>query len=614
MAGASGSWIPEKTWQQWWNESLTKNLLWDPVVSVSSLAGDAFSGELPMYEADPLTGEVQSSQEIMDRSMEAAGLLGAGTLVAPAGGLGLAVGGASAKKMPSFWQKWKEKKYTPKAKSGEMPWSMDDVSSFIPPDFDADDISNFKKYAAEINFLSPSALTKFLSKDIGSADATLDELDQLLLKLTGSEEQATAKMGHLDEIEAMDAFPAVGDTSGNLVWTGKKWESIIGSEADTLDKAFWEFDKQFMKAKQAKLAADPLEQVPFYSWEGKPEKVTISQIQAMPPEEFSAWKKAAQASGGAGLSKDNPLKADPLVPKPFNPAIIEGGKASSKSSEAMELAVKSGLVPNWANDFSSVASQGVMDSIGKLLKASPDEAPEWIETVVNSTIKQSGKDKYTLNNLLDYVVGHKISPLTEKLWDPRPPFTESIERRALQAKDETFTNMLDRGMSPEVLYIGRRTPRAELQVPEFKSEQAFFAASDPRVAKEYGKYIYPVHMKMENPLVKDWKGQGYDSQDMKNLIEDAIGAGHDSAVIRSIMDIGPPGPQDQFLAFPPSRTGNDTWPLRSIWAKFDPKKKGLSDLLAGLAGGSAAVGLTAEDETQAQADRLKELAAKLPQY
>lgn len=150
------------------------------------------------------------------------------------------------------------------------------------------------------------------------------------------------------------------------------------------------------------------------------------------------------------------------------------------------------------------------------------------------------------------------------------------------------------GFKPDVYYRGDRGKYSSFRDPRGKDyEKAVFFSPNAEIAKAYGKYLYPVHLKMQNPYDVDWlswklqqpdtlrgdESRGYSTMAMDAVIETAKRLGHDSVVVRGIEDVGSSLPQDQIMVFSDNQ-------IRSIWAKFDPAKAHLSDLLAGLAGGA----------------------------
>lgn len=135
----------------------------------------------------------------------------------------------------------------------------------------------------------------------------------------------------------------------------------------------------------------------------------------------------------------------------------------------------------------------------------------------------------------------------------------------------------------ETLLRGSRYPTDQFLDPSMKEDETgmFFAPAEPNVqrgldlADHYGRYIYPVVTRAQDPLERDFGGQGY-GQWMNDFINEARAGGHDLAIARNMHDVG--GLQDQHIVFDPKI-------IRSIYAKFDPERMGENNLLAAEATG-----------------------------
>lgn len=96
--------------------------------------------------------------------------------------------------------------------------------------------------------------------------------------------------------------------------------------------------------------------------------------------------------------------------------------------------------------------------------------------------------------------------------------------------------------------------------------------------------VYPVHLRPENPMLIDKRGQGYG--DITKSLQKAKDQGHDSVVFYDIRD--PRLDSTHVVMFDPSK-------IRSTNAIFDPEKINSRDLLAGF-GALGAAGLSMEQE------------------
>ena len=89
-----------------------------------------------------------------------------------------------------------------------------------------------------------------------------------------------------------------------------------------------------------------------------------------------------------------------------------------------------------------------------------------------------------------------------------------------------------------------------------------------------GPNIMPVLLKMENPLIHDYKGGSYRDYSYSKLCREAKKGGYDSVIMRNTVDGGPE--TDVYVVFKPEQ-------IRSANAAFDPDKAGSTDILASVA-------------------------------
>jgi hypothetical protein len=115
-----------------------------------------------------------------------------------------------------------------------------------------------------------------------------------------------------------------------------------------------------------------------------------------------------------------------------------------------------------------------------------------------------------------------------------------------------------------------------------KNEPGIFSATDPRVANAYatgnkGAQVIPLYSLAKNVKVVDWPTETgtseYNGAGMQKVLKQALSEGHDAVHIKNIRDIGPSGPQEQYVNFHPNQ-------LRSVNAVFNPKYKDSPNLLA----------------------------------
>lgn len=116
-----------------------------------------------------------------------------------------------------------------------------------------------------------------------------------------------------------------------------------------------------------------------------------------------------------------------------------------------------------------------------------------------------------------------------------------------------------------------------------------------------GQNVVPVHLKLKNPLVHDFKGEHYREVSYNELMQKAKDEGHDGVIFKNTFDPGhkwgpdEENPQDIVAVFKPEQ-------IRSVNAKFDPKKKGsgnILDSLGPIAVGAGAATLAASNDALA---------------
>jgi hypothetical protein len=108
-----------------------------------------------------------------------------------------------------------------------------------------------------------------------------------------------------------------------------------------------------------------------------------------------------------------------------------------------------------------------------------------------------------------------------------------------------------------------------------------------------GGNVMPVALRYKNPMVYDFEGKAYREQTYSDLIDQALGGGHDALILKNTFDPGggPAKLVDVGVVFDPSQ-------IRSTNAAFDPMRRNESDILAGLLPAS----LLADPETRRKLD------------
>jgi len=94
--------------------------------------------------------------------------------------------------------------------------------------------------------------------------------------------------------------------------------------------------------------------------------------------------------------------------------------------------------------------------------------------------------------------------------------------------------------------------------------------------KGQGNNIIPVKLKLENPLIYDFKGNSFRDITYDNLLKEAKSKGHDGVIFRNTYDgigIRDNKKTDVYVVFEPEQ-------IRSRFATFDPEKTGSKNILA----------------------------------
>jgi hypothetical protein len=212
---------------------------------------------------------------------------------------------------------------------------------------------------------------------------------------------------------------------------------------------------------------------------------------------------------------------------------------------------------------------GAEDRLKTHIRNNPDQALKNVEQL-----------KQSIQSVEDILSGKK----TEKY--PRP-------RDYLESKLADYKKYLS---DSEKLssYVGRKEweyNRDALQ-RQYDEIKGLVEAGD-----NLGSNVNPVHLKMENPYVHDYKGADYRDEKYADIMKKAKELGHDSVVFKNTYD-----PvfshnrvkQDIVAVFEPNQ-------IRSKFAAFDPAKKDSSNLSAALAGVGIGAGAMATKSNEAQA-------------
>jgi hypothetical protein len=156
----------------------------------------------------------------------------------------------------------------------------------------------------------------------------------------------------------------------------------------------------------------------------------------------------------------------------------------------------------------------------------------------------------------------KYTEMARKQWEEKGTDSPFFKRWFGGSK------VVDEQGKPLVVYHGTQSPDFDsfMETKVKEQERGFFFSPDPKVASLYSGYhetfpsdriggVVPAYLKMENPLIHDFKGGKYGRGD---VIQQAMRDGHDGVIFRNHYDAG--GVQDQYAVFSPdqikSATGN----------------------------------------------------------
>jgi hypothetical protein len=157
---------------------------------------------------------------------------------------------------------------------------------------------------------------------------------------------------------------------------------------------------------------------------------------------------------------------------------------------------------------------------------------------------------------------------------------------------------VEAGFNPNYTFTrgGSGKRRTELADPSTKrQERGIFFAENPKIAKEYhtgaaGAPMFEYVARPQSPAVIDLGGQGYDSETMHRILENARAKGHDLVVVSNVIDIGSGKPQNQIVVLDPKI-------VRYPSAQFDPDKFHINDMTAAIVGAAGAGAAVTSQET-----------------
>ncbi len=249
----------------------------------------------------------------------------------------------------------------------------------------------------------------------------------------------------------------------------------------------------------------------------------------------------------------------------------------------------------FASDPSTAGDYAELSPARNVLRAKATEAESWkpVEDAYNKLVDKYGlkwKTSKQIQELRDSGTGEAILKHGEiKEVPDNDPLLKEYESARQAAVD--YENSLTPLTSSEkfdienqIYSLKRLTPKA---IKENKNKlTALQKRLDQSTAlieqKNYGQNVIPVHLKMENPYVHDFKSTGYRDESYASIMTKAKKAGHDSVIFKNTYDPANPEnriKQDIVAVFEPHQ-------IRSKHAKFNPKeaKSGkLSYAMGGLA-------------------------------
>lgn len=543
--------------EDWWQQSLTNQLFVEPTVSGLTLPGDVYSGEV-----DP------RSDETIRRAADFAGLAPVGGLVA--GGRG-AVAGAN-KLFGGLAGDFTTQADDPIMAEMEMLLKqlsepMDEVP-FISGH------SEYDKLIAAIMKENPG-IDLPVAQNLG--ETALENLDIIApsfiegMAKHGVDMNLAKKQlyGESDEwLGVVDEAGEMLDDPYALAASAGISESVVKKLEDTLTPPDQDLILPITgdPAKDA-AAAKFLENQTAWTPEQKA-SVVNSWTDAQ-------WKSVFELTGMK--SKDDLLKPKPLNTEKFPWLAAPATPTFNPSLNRFS--------PEWgAIRRELYLRDEPPDDLHALTMASTEEERQEITERLMSLLPPDWQSPKLESDL---VVPHA--------WD-KVHQEQSVLNNIQMTDPEARQRALDMGFDVnQLLFRGTRYPAAGFFPPSGKGlEVAGFLTDRPDVARTYGRYIYPLHMRAENPLERDFGGREYGYGEwMDDFINEALAGGHDAAVARNMRDKVGEGSrlQTQWMYFDPAQ-------LRSPLAQFDPKKRGINNLLAAEAFGFNPFDFLAGEETE----------------
>lgn len=553
--------IDPQALRSWWDKSLTNNLFVKPITDFVNYTGDVASGTkspmglegVPTNEATDVTTHLASTIPMagaMTRPVEGvlaantAGFIDKGPL--PQYAIDLAKSGVDNPYKPEHpWYKAYQEK-TPQSLE-QVPWVHQPAVS--------NDQSEYLK------------LISVLKQELPNAGP--DELDKTAAYVLENPNTVIADLNKygVDPVKAHQQYYMLDQPDPEIVNKVKSGSQNTGLPIT-----------EFPMPKTDPLALKPLD--PPTAWD-----LTYENGQWKVPSQFAdKW----EYKGG----KIVPKTADPLALKPLD---SEKYPWLAKPSTPSQLA-GTGILDKFDSSFPAVRAelyrrgmpQDQLLEIQRLARSgSPDDFDRAVEMSAQLKSLLPPDWNYAEGQRFSTVVPHAIDMAREQGRGTSSAIqggVEQLRNMANKVTPEAAARARDQGYDlNNVLLRGTRYPTDQFLDPKMKEDEAgmFFAPANPYpelgvdIANNYGRYLYPVVTRAQNPLERDFEGKGYGTW-MDKFVNEAKAGGHDMAIARNMLDESGSGPrvnQDQYILFDPKL-------IRSIFAQFDPNRMDENNLLA----------------------------------
>lgn len=273
---------------------------------------------------------------------------------------------------------------------------------------------------------------------------------------------------------------------------------------------------------------------------------TKADIDAFDPNALGSSTNAGSAKEGYFFASDPSTASDYAMISP------------ERSELRMRAAEKSGN-----EDLANKLSSEVYRDKKKDLWALEDE----LSVLKRNSKEQILSTKKQYEQMIETLNKKLSGEIVDKFPAPKDYMIEKLEKYKSQV--EEMNEMLSK---KNISHRNKRLKELPDEIEALKSSIEHEGTKDSNVL--------PVHLKTENPLIHDFKGERYREESYRDIMKKAKENGHDSVIFKNTYDPADKNnyvKQDIVAVFDPSQ-------IRSTFAAFDPKKKSSGNISSGLAG------------------------------